>query len=172
MKQRNLRLELFIKENDLNQTTFGQKIGFSRQAVSGWLSKQQNPSQEALIAIAEAFNCDPEELNETLGFNIPLPIESLPYRVKRLEERLFTHLDEAESVAGNYVLGILKNAHLTTLDVLIATPLTAKDWQLFTKTGQLSDRHRTELTHWLTSVCNVDVEIPTEAGKTTRNALQ
>ena len=168
MAQENLKLKLFIKESGYNNTTFAKKIGYSRVMVSAWVGGTKPPSKAALYAIAQEFNREPHQLNGELGFNLVLPddeltpIEKLTQRVAQLEARLYSHLDEAESIAANYVLGLLFEKDYTALDVLIGTTLTAKTWKVFCQTGKISDSDKENLLNWLQSLVDFQVEIPTE----------
>ncbi len=46
----------FLKENNLNQSEFGRKIGVKPGLVNDWLRGKAKPSYDTLRAMAKAFN--------------------------------------------------------------------------------------------------------------------
>lgn len=107
-----LRLKTLMEEGQITQTELAKRIGFTQRAISKWVNLQSEPTETAILKIADQFSVSIDYL---LGqTEDPDAIILKNQNLKPREQQLIENYRKMPPQTQEYVFGIVQNLALNS----------------------------------------------------------
>lgn len=82
------RIFKILKDKNMTQKEFADKVGIGNSTVSEWKKKKTNPSADKIMDICMALDVTPEQLLTGKGIDEPLDVEIFGTQISPIEQKL------------------------------------------------------------------------------------
>lgn len=82
------RIFKILKEKNMTQKEFAEKVGIGNSTVSEWKKKKTNPSADKIMDICMVLNVTPEQLLTGKGIDEDLEVDNCGMQISPIEQKL------------------------------------------------------------------------------------